>query len=125
MTSGTDPRLKAMTGGAAGYGFDHHQAEWFRPVDGKKQSRGILQKAFISGVIDLADKFGARGIHRRAARRIRQKGLAFAYSTAGFWELPARARRESHRIPAGEESNLMPLCSKFFSQPTEDAFVPP
>ena len=49
----------------AGHGFDHHQAERLGPVDGKKQSRRILQKTFFSGVIDLADEFGARGINQR------------------------------------------------------------
>ena len=52
-------------GRTAGQGLDHHQAERLRPVDGKKQSRRVLQEAVFSGVIDLADKFGARGIDQR------------------------------------------------------------
>src|ERR1700686_4548741 len=45
--------------------LDHHDAKWFRPVDGEQQCDGIAQKCTFFRVTNLPDKVDQRVIQQR------------------------------------------------------------
>ena len=42
--------------GSAGHGFNHDQAEWLRPVDGKQQAAALPKNSVLSCFADFADE---------------------------------------------------------------------
>ena len=60
ITSGTEPRLNAITGVPQAIASNHNQAEWLRQVDREHQGVGTRKKVRLLLVIDLADIFDMR-----------------------------------------------------------------
>src|SRR6185312_17089608 len=52
-------------GRAHGHGFNHHQAEWFWPVDWKEERQRISKKFALFLVADLTHEFNQRIVEER------------------------------------------------------------
>jgi len=69
ITSGTEPRLCDHRCATA-HCFDHHQAEWLRPVDRHQQANGAGEEGRFLAVADLPDHLNAWTIQHRPYYRI-------------------------------------------------------
>jgi len=51
-------------GRPAGHRFDHHETEWFGPVDRKEQRGGFRKKGLFGAFADLADELNILAVDR-------------------------------------------------------------